>query len=216
MAFKRGHSFIYAPHEKSANGKTITGGDDSPITVPSPVYSYPPKSHPTNSQVKKKKKRFAFLRKGNNSKKSGSGANGANDNGSQKSWEDDWEPGEYPFVRMEGHRATCAICLMDFDEPPRVHGAAKKTQVEGGEDQVQESSGVQTPADSNGVEEVQVEEVTQEDSERVQLQDAGEGPQPLRLLSCGHAFHVSYSTIFLVCDLWPNAYIIRKLALTLG
>ena len=28
--------------------------------------------------------------------------------------------GEYPFVQLENHRASCAICLLDFQEPRRV------------------------------------------------------------------------------------------------
>jgi len=34
-------------------------------------------------------------------------------------WEANWELGEYPFVALEGSRAACAICLMDFEEPKR-------------------------------------------------------------------------------------------------
>ena len=34
---------------------------------------------------------------------------------------------------------------------------------------------------------------SQEALERLRLEDAGEGAQPLRLLPCGHVFHVSYS-----------------------
>lgn len=175
--------YIPAPpeDEKAGSGK----GGDSPITVPSPVYSYPPKSPSGSSLGKKNKMRFAFLRGGKTSRKGGSGANGDGDD-VQKNWEDDWEPGEYPFVRMEGHRATCAICLMDFDEPPRVNSTGKK--VEGEDDPVPESSETRSPADGD-VEEVQVGEVTLEDRTRIQLEDAGEGPQPLRLLMCGHAFH---------------------------
>lgn len=35
------------------------------------------------------------------------------------------------------------------------------------------------------------EGVTDADDDNLRLQDAGEGVQPLRLLSCGHVFHVS-------------------------
>ena len=36
-----------------------------------------------------------------------------------------------------------------------------------------------------------MEEVTEEERDALKLNDAGEGAQPLRLLSCGHVFHVS-------------------------
>ena len=105
------------------------------------AFSYPPKSsstamkkNSTSTSAQKKgnakpKKRFAFLRIGRKSRKGdgsskGTGGKGGRGDGDDDegewNWEDDWEKGEYPFVRMEGHRATCAICLMDFDEPPRV------------------------------------------------------------------------------------------------
>lgn len=103
-------------------------------------------------------------------------------------------PGDYPFVRLEGHRAVCAICLMDFDEPER----AKKAKEAAASDEKLDS-GVTSPVTPGTpvaplgapVQEVQVEEITDADVERLQLADAGEGPQPLRLLACGHVFHVS-------------------------
>lgn len=100
-------------------------------------------------------------------------------------WEDNWEPGEYPFVRLEGNRAVCAICLLDFEEPQRT---GESTEAE------KKSESVAAGPDSapaQAVQEVRVDEVTQEDRNRLHLDDAGEGAQPLRLLPCGHVFHVS-------------------------
>lgn len=112
-------------------------------------------------------------------------------------WEDRWEPGEHPFVRLEGNRAVCAICLLDFEEPRRVDGAvpdetpAPRAVVSVDEvAQNKENLKAEEGADEE-VQEIRVEEVTQEERDRLRLDDAGEGAQPLRLLFCGHVFHVS-------------------------
>jgi hypothetical protein len=142
----------------------------SPIPKPSLAHTYPP----TPPKPKQPKRRFFFLRKkkdGESGSKEKGKAHG--NSGSGDSWEDNWEKGEYPFVRLEGNRAACAICLMDFDEPKRVGThPGEDVKVEGSETK-----------NSNG-------EVSQH-PEALRLEDAGEGPQPLRLLACGHVFHVS-------------------------
>ena len=114
-------------------------------------------------------------------------------------------------MRMEGNRATCAICLKDFDAPRVRKGRGKQSvhrnlhespmksksdsRTEGGEDKQereQESGAVRDLLTStDGMEKVQVEGVSEEEREMIQLEDVGQGPQPLRLLPCGHAFHVS-------------------------
>ncbi|KAI0358484.1 hypothetical protein OH77DRAFT_1420876 [Trametes cingulata] len=193
--------------------------DSTPITVPPAAHAYPPKgssgadsSAPAAAQPKR---RFAFFRrKGASKNKSrssppregGSAEKGAGKQGGAAGsaeedldedvpWDEMWEKGEYPFVRLEGNRAVCAICLMDFEEPRRVRGpgagAAGKDK-DGNERKAQEKSLSATPAEVQGsaaTQEVQVEEVTEEERDALKLNDAGEGPQPLRLLSCGHAFH---------------------------
>lgn len=84
-----------------------------------------------------------------------------------------------PFVMLEGNRAVCSICLCDFEEI------------------VTEADGTRPKAESaappaGGTIEVPVEDVTEEHREGdLRLVDAGEGAQPLRLLACGHCFHVS-------------------------
>lgn len=164
--------------------------------MPPSVYTYPPKPPPAVPP----KRRFAFLRRAKKGDSSKTGNADKNAKGKKtagadeiKTWEDNWEQGEYPFVRLEGNRATCAICLMDFEEPKRVHIAegGKEGESEGGtqtdkETKVEQDSRT-TPA-QEGTREVRVEEVTDED--RLRLEDAGDGPQPLRLLACGHVFHV--------------------------
>ncbi|KAH9935285.1 uncharacterized protein B0H18DRAFT_975121 [Fomitopsis serialis] len=125
-------------------------------------------------------------------------------------WEDRWESGDYPFVRLEGNRAVCAICLLDFEPPKRVDGAEEeseekvreasedtddkddaasgKVDLEAGEREGEVADG-EVGAPDESVHEVQVDEVTEEDRQQLRLDDAGEGAVPLRLLACGHVFH---------------------------
>ncbi|KAF7288651.1 RING-type domain-containing protein [Mycena chlorophos] len=148
------------------------------IPLPQAVYSYPPKP---SAAPPPRKHRFRFLRRSNKSAEapeaSPSLAQAPKDPNAPQSWEDHWEQTGYPFVVLENNRATCAICLMDFEEPKRVDG---------------HSAGEAAPATSSGIQEVPVEpnEASQGDT-LPKLEDAGEGSQPLRLLACGHCFHQS-------------------------
>ena len=141
--------------------------EPSSISKPLSTHTYPP----TSPKLKPPKRRFFFLRKkaGESSSKEKGKAQGGPNSGD--SWEDNWEKGEYPFVRLEGNRAACAICLMDFDEPKRVGSNSGK------------DGNVEAKGDEGEV---------PQPHEDLRLEDAGEGPQPLRLLACGHVFHVSH------------------------
>jgi hypothetical protein len=177
----------------------------SPITVPPPAHLYPPQFSPPVT-VRKRRFRFAFLRR---SKKAGSATGGKNEkgdvNGDAQTWEDNWVPGDYPFVVLESHRAACAICLMDFDEPER-----KSQPKESAPKDSAQSSGENQPSTSlpspSSAQEVQVDELTPNDVDRLQLEDAGEGPQPLRLLACGHIFHVCLLLILMCGIKLTNVY----------
>lgn len=183
--------------------------DSTPIAIPPAAHQYPPKdSSPTTaSKPPPPKRRFAFFRRKRASKNkssltrdaekgdaTGKPGDGAPEEDEDVPWDEMWEKSDYPFVRLEGNRAVCAICLMDFEEPRRIRGraaaAAGKTH----------SQSQSLGAAGAGTQEVQVEEVTEEERDALHLNDAGEGAQPLRLLSCGHAFHVSTcpSVLFLV------------------
>lgn len=104
-------------------------------------------------------------------------------------WEDRWEKGDFPFVRLEENRAACAICLMDFEPPKKITGSI--TDVPTSADKTEAAP------DAAPIEIVTVHEPSEhaeddddsDDDENLRLQDAGEGVQPLRLLSCGHVFH---------------------------
>jgi hypothetical protein len=160
--------------------------------IPEAVYTYPPK-HKTTALPKK---RFAFLKrtkakkannddyrddKGNKDDKSVKKLNGE-----PQIWEEHWEQGDYPFVRLEGNRAACAICLMDFEEPKRVAGMLPNGEL----DEEKLTAHSQAVADGP-VQDVPLERIQEEDRDaELRLEDAGEGAQPLRLLACGHVFHV--------------------------
>ncbi|EGO00048.1 hypothetical protein SERLA73DRAFT_180442 [Serpula lacrymans var. lacrymans S7.3] len=163
-----------------------------PIPIPKSAHSYPPKPV---SAVRNMKRRFAFLRKVSLPKKKAEGGSQKTEKsdsilgGKTRTWEDSWEQGEYPFVRLEGNRAVCAICLMDFEEPKKTEGALKDDNEHKGEPQetVRPESDAETP---QGVPEAPEENIEEEERPSMpHLEDAGEGPSPLRLLACGHVFH---------------------------
>ena len=106
-------------------------------------------------------------------------------------WEANWELGEYPFVALEGSRAACAICLMDFEEPKR-----KEVTSEGSSNPRRMEHISRTTDDM-----VNSNISSGEDQEKLKLVDAGDGDsgQPLRLLPCSHVFHVCLFHSSFVC-----------------
>lgn len=166
------------------------------LAIPKPVYSYPP--NPTSASTPKT--RFRFIRK-LSSFKGKQNASAANTSGNTEdpekntepqTWEQHWEQGEYPFVVLEGNRAACAICLMDFEEPKKIGGVPS--------DIIDTSDGEKTLAPEPLISEIPSESATpRDDGDDLKLADAGEGAQPLRLLACGHVFHVSRKLVFCFC-----------------
>ncbi|KAI1791715.1 hypothetical protein LXA43DRAFT_920064 [Ganoderma leucocontextum] len=107
-------------------------------------------------------------------------------------WDRIWERGSYPFVRLPENRATCIICLTDFEAPRRVSERERATQPT----MIPEGNGLEMRPLSSldpalGVEEVRVEAPRDADARTIELADTGgsDAPQPLRLLSCGHVYH---------------------------
>ncbi len=113
-------------------------------------------------------------------------------------WDRSWERGSYPFVRLPENRATCMICLTEFEAPRRVSERERAVQptltLEGN---VLEMRPLSSPAAD--VEEVRVESPRYADARTIELADTGgsDAQQPLRLLSCGHVYHVSRNKIAL-------------------
>ena len=107
-------------------------------------------------------------------------------------WDRSWERGSYPFVRLPENRATCMICLSEFEAPRRVSGRATQPLTAIPHNNAFEMQPLSSPA--LDVEEVQVESPRDDvDARTIELADSGasDAPQPLRLLSCGHVYHVS-------------------------
>ncbi|KAG6915789.1 hypothetical protein DXG01_009827 [Tephrocybe rancida] len=123
--------------------------------------------------------------------------------GEPQTWEEHWEQGEYPFVVLQENRAACAICLLDFAEPKRIWGHVKAAEIAA--DTAVSEPGAEPSsvpefldAPKKPVQDIANTAMTappeagNADSENtMKLADAGEGSQPLRLLACGHVFHVS-------------------------
>ena len=118
--------------------------------------------------------------------------------------------GEYPFVQLDSHRASCAICLLDFQEPRRVSSGpagpdVPKTPVEDQATEAPEARQEEGEGEREGDITEQAASPTTPASPAtltgdlaLRLQDAGQGAQPLRLLKCGHVFHVSPSLPYLL------------------
>ncbi|KAI0766322.1 hypothetical protein BD413DRAFT_569992 [Trametes elegans] len=108
-------------------------------------------------------------------------------------WEASWEPAPYPFVRLPENKATCMICLCEFEEPRKL---SKPPPSPDADSEVHEMSvlpplSLARGGETGSIEEVQVEAPRATDAQTVQMADAesGDAPQPLRLLNCGHAYH---------------------------
>ena len=175
-----------------------------PVTLPSDLHTYPPKSQTS--------RRFLFLPFGRRTASPGntvkSGSTKEKKRSNRPTWEDNWVKGEYPFVQLDSHRASCAICLLDFQEPRRMSSGpagsdVTKTPVE---DQVTEAPDPRQEGESEGEGDITEQAASPTTPTTptsptgdlaLRLQDAGQGAQPLRLLKCGHVFHVSSLSSFL-------------------
>ncbi|KAJ7045527.1 hypothetical protein C8F04DRAFT_940014 [Mycena alexandri] len=154
------------------------------IPIPQAVYSYPPQLPPPPA---KPKRRFKFLHRRRGNKDAPAGdvpERSPQQPGEPHTWQDHWEHTGYPFVILEGNRAACAVCLMDFEEPKRIAGL---DPVPADAPRHSEASTPSTPA----IQEVPVEVSNPPPGteNQLKLEDAGEGAVPLRLLACGHVFH---------------------------
>jgi len=165
-----------------------------PVTLPPDLHTYPPKS----STSRRRFRLLPFRRRAASASDKVKTATGKEkrDLNRPLTWEDNWEKGEYPFVQLDSHRASCAICLLDFQEPRRVGVAAHesdplaKTQKhkEATENQATGDPVAQREGEADVTEQTAALALPGEDLS-LRLQDAGQGPQPLRLLKCGHVFH---------------------------
>lgn len=225
--------------------------DKDAVTKPTPIYTAGSSEHTYPPKRPQSRRMFTFIRRKSSNSVTNSGGKPNNGEGKEaekgvEAWEDCWEKNELPFVRLEENRASCAICLLDFEEPKRrvasevikswsqpkqkekerpkeeetttsdaQHDSAGLTSDktnEKGDEEPGSSSGnaegsksnestpsapVTATATEGDVQEVPVTQTQttseQQTSQSLRLEDAGEGAQPLRLLECGHVFHVRYS-----------------------
>jgi hypothetical protein len=156
----------------------------------------------------------------NNTVKSGSTKEKKRSN-RPSTWEDNWVKGEYPFVQLDSHRASCAICLLDFQEPRRVSSGpagldVPKTPVE---DQATEAPETRQEGEGEGEGDITEQAATPAiptipasptGDLALRLQDAGQGAQPLRLLKCGHVFHVSSKSSLPACVCNTNDPLLKR------
>ena len=103
--------------------------------------------------------------------------------GQSDSWADKWEETEYPFVTLEGNHAACAVCLMGYD-PKRKSGADSEDETDHIKAHTDVGEGTSGASAAKPV-------AREAETSELKLSDAGQGLQPLRLLDCGHVFHVS-------------------------
>jgi len=203
--------YIPAPAPKQVTGADGVPQDSSaqpdtraaPLAVPEPahIHSYPPSKESPESAARtppSSRRLFTFrrirLKKPKDRQEKGKEKQSGPRN-EEQCYEDKWERGDYPFVKLEGNRAACAICLCDFQEPKRVRYSVDSRPAED-LDQAEKALG----ADCSKAQTVV----------GLALTDAGEGAQPLRLLACAHVFHVNLN--FLILSLPNLSCLDRKLA----
>ncbi|KAH8119229.1 hypothetical protein DFH11DRAFT_431213 [Phellopilus nigrolimitatus] len=216
--------YIPSPPEGEKKGAGVSDADI--ITKPEPVYTPGSAEHTYPPKPSAPKRRFTFL-----SRKSSKHLSGLEDAAAldrdeksgggdteERIWEDCWEHGEFPFVRLEENRASCAICLLDFEEPKRrvardvirswAQNNNKSAVPENDAPVDAERPSSNTPSSSgpsrrpSDVQEVPATDVNDSEEHSLRLEDAGEGAQPLRLLECGHVFHKTCVDPWLTRRLW--------------
>ncbi|KAI9068571.1 hypothetical protein FKP32DRAFT_1587546 [Trametes sanguinea] len=166
----------------------------SPVSPPPKAHTrFPSLTKPAPHATTKRKKRFILFKPKGHQVADDVPVDGGDLNVSSAleyvdPWDASFEPAPYPLVRLPENKATCMICLCEFEAPRKVGGAP--ADVEAGE--AHEMTPVRpSPGQDQNIEEVQVEAPRPADAATVHLanEEGGDAPQPLRLLSCGHAYH---------------------------
>ena len=201
----------YPPQTPSQNEPSASS-DATQVTTPAPAGE--------TSAPKAKKPRFRFLRRKTKpvvdtpteQKQVEKGAETKGEKAEEDPWEARFERNEHPFVKLDGNRATCAICLCDFVAPrPRgtvepgpsstpgpSHSALPALAPPSAE--ASQRSSLVVPSDQEGPDGKEKEKrrsktikktkKEKEEKEKVEEDDGvGVPGEPLRLLACGHVFH---------------------------
>ncbi|KIJ49405.1 hypothetical protein M422DRAFT_59190 [Sphaerobolus stellatus SS14] len=183
--------YIPSPEPKDLT-KPEDEKDTSGITPPGAAYSYPPQPRrqasmdsiaTTGTRVQGRSRRwFTFRRLRRKRGDSDGTGKGGKSEKSKDTYEDKWEKGEYPFVKLPENRASCAICICDFEEPKRVRYSVDSSRPPQDLDEAEAADGINVDPAQRG-------EHGGGNEGELRLEDPGEGAQPLRLLGCAHVFH---------------------------
>lgn len=193
---------MYIPTPPPKEGRDSTGKELGHTYPPPPAEATTVAKEPTavpasSVPEQKKRHRFFFFRRKNgkqpdleagdhSARGTEEAASKMKRKGTEDEWEANWERGDYPFVKLPDNRATCAICLLDFEEPPRRGANSRQGATTAGSIA---STSSRNPGTGDGPAQADGGGSTSVPVEPLALQDAGEGATPLRLLACGHAFH---------------------------
>ena len=217
--------------------------DDFPA---SPSSSRPPSQAlsstlaPASADYKRKRRRFVPFRPRAARPHSVSDADADLEGGPNADpWDQMWAAGPtpYPLVRLPENLATCGICLDGFQAPRRLNsssstqppfshadafadelapdGCAVEDEGAGTHEMCQIRRGHEEEAE---VAEVQVESPVATDARAVELAHEGgeDAPGPLRLLNCGHAYHVRFLAFHGVSPELTSRPLRRRTAWILG
>lgn len=95
---------------------------------------------------------------------------------------------KYPLYPIPAHRATCPICLSDYEEVRVGESSNQDGNVSKGEDEVPPNP-VEATGESRSAREVEEQPKDEISKEEEATQRIIEEPEPLRLLRCGHVMH---------------------------
>ena len=111
-------------------------------------------------------------------------------------WQRTFSPSPYPVVCLPENRATCAICRDDFEALPQLG------QHEGIRGECDAPLGVDVTEVEHGTTEVRVESLISANADGLQFvdSDSSGAPEPLRLLRCGHVYHVRLVRLCTDCN----------------
>jgi hypothetical protein len=98
--------------------------------------------------------------------------------------------GIHPFVRLTGSRATCSVCLEEFQEPQRRSVEMNRKNGDMKSETAAKVSGDEGTTRISSLTWLSKLRSPHVAEDRLKLKSAGDGAQPLRLLACGHVFHV--------------------------
>lgn len=161
----------------------------TPIAPPPPAVLHPVSSHPVPA-TPTQGRRFVFFPSRNLDDVDLERGPDELPVASPSTADDEWElsPSLYPFLPLPDNRAACAICIEDFKAPPQ------RSVSEPSRGECDVPAGVGVTHVESGTTEVRPVSADADALQLVDL-DSSSAPEPLRLLDCGHVYHVSSSCL---------------------